>query len=44
MMVLFSASTTRDAAFAFYNRVAAGEFGTSQHRLLLVPAKEAKAR
>jgi hypothetical protein len=44
MLVLFTSSTTRDAAFAFYNRVAAGEFGTSQHRLLLVPAKEAQAR
>lgn len=44
MLVLFSASTTRDAAFAFYNRVAGGEFGTSQHRLLLVPAKEAQRR
>ena len=44
MLVLFGRSTTRDAAFAFYNRVAGGEFGTSQHRLLLVPAKEAQAR
>ena len=44
MLVLFGASTTRDAAYAFYNRVAGGEFGTSQHRLLLVPAKEAQAR
>jgi hypothetical protein len=44
MLVLFGASTTRDAAFAFYNRVAGGEFGTSQHRLILVPAKEAQQR
>ena len=44
MLVLFGTSTTRDAAYAFYNRIAAGEFGTSQHRLLLVPAKEAQAR
>ena len=44
MLVLFGRSTTRDAAFAFYNRVASGEFGTSNHRLLLVPAKEAQKR
>ena len=44
MLVLFGPGTTREAAYAFYNRVAGGEFGTSQHRLLLVPAKEAKAR
>ena len=44
MLVLFGPGTTREAAFAFYNRVAGGEFGTSQHRLLLVPAKEARAR
>ena len=44
MLVLFGSSTTRDAAFAFYNRVAAGEFGTSKHRLILVPAKEAQRR
>jgi hypothetical protein len=44
MLVLFSAATTRDAAFAFYNRVAGGEFGTSDHRLILVPAKDAQRR
>ena len=44
MLVLFGAATTREAAYAFYNRVAGGEFGTSQHRLLLVPAKEAQRR
>ena len=44
MLVLFGSSTTRDAAFAFYNRVAGGEFGTSKHRLILVPAKEAQQR
>ena len=44
MLVLFTSSTTRDAAFALYNRVAAGEFGTSQHRLILVPAKEAQTK
>ena len=36
MLVLFNVATTRDAAFAFYNRVAGGEFGTSKHRLILV--------
>jgi hypothetical protein len=44
MLVLFGPATTRDAAFAFYNRVAGGEFGTTNHRLILVPAKEARAR
>ena len=44
MLVLFGSATTREAAYAFYNRVAGGEFGTSQHRLLLVPAKEAQRR
>ncbi len=44
MLILFGAATTRDAAFAFYNRVAGGEFGTSNHRLLLVPAKEVQRR
>jgi hypothetical protein len=44
MLVLFGRSTTRDAAFAFYNRVACGEFGTTNHRLILVPAKEAQQR
>ena len=44
MLVLFGASTTREVAFALYNRVAAGEFGTSQHRLILVPASAAPAR
>ena len=44
MLVLFGPGTTREAAYDFYNRVAGGEFGTSQHRLVLVPAKEAKAR
>ena len=44
MLVLFGRSTTREAAFAFYNRVSGGEFGTSNHRLILVPAKEAQAR
>ena len=44
ILVLFGRGTTRDAAFAFYNRVAGGEFGTSQHRLLLVPAKAAQQR
>ena len=44
MLVLFGASTTRDAAFAFYNRVAGGEFGTSKHRLILVPANQAQRR
>ena len=44
MLILFGPGTTREAAFAFYNRVAGGEFGTSNHRLLLVPAKDAKAR
>jgi hypothetical protein len=44
MLVLFSSATTRDAAFAFYNRVAGGEFGTSNHRLILVPAKDAQRR
>ena len=42
MLVLFGPGTTRDAAFAFYNRVAGGEFGTSNHRLILVPAKDAQ--
>ena len=44
MLMLFGASTTRDAAYAFYNRVAGGEFGTSKHRLILVPAKDAQER
>ena len=44
MLILFGRSTTQDAAFAFYNRVAGGEFGTSNHRLLLVPAKEVQRR
>jgi hypothetical protein len=44
MLVLFGPSTTREAAFAFYNRVAGGEFGTSNHRLILVPAKDAQKR
>ena len=44
MLILFGRSTTRDAAFAFYNRVAGGEFGTSNHRLLLVPTKEVQQR
>ena len=44
MLVLFGSSTTREAAFAFYNRVAGGEFGTSNHRLILVPAKDAQRR
>ncbi len=44
MLILFGASTSRDAAFAFYNRVAGGEFGTSGHRLVIVPAKEVQQR
>ena len=44
ILILFGASTTREAAFTFYNRVAGGEFGTSEHRLLIVPAKEAQQR
>ncbi len=44
MLVLFGASTTRDQAFAIFNRVSGGEFGTSDHRLIVVPAKEAQAR
>ena len=42
MLVMFGSGTAREAAFAFYKRVAGGEFGTSNHRLLLVPAKEAQ--
>ena len=44
MLVLFGASTTRDQAYTLYNRVAGGEFGTSDHRLIIVPAKEAQTR
>lgn len=44
MLILFGRATTRDAAFALYNRVAGGEFGTTRHRLILVPAKEVQAK
>jgi hypothetical protein len=41
IMVLFDAKTTRDLAFSFYNRVAKGEFGTTDTGLMIVPANAA---
>ncbi len=41
MLVLFDASTSRDLAFSFYNRVSKGEFGTTGTGLMIVPASEA---
>ena len=41
ILVLFDASTSRDFAFSFYNRVSKGEFGTTGTGLMIVPASEA---
>jgi len=38
VMVLFSQITTREAAFAFYQRVSKGEFGTTDTGLMVLPA------
>lgn len=42
LMVLFDSTTTREVAFSLYNRVAKGEFGTTDTALMIVPASEAK--
>lgn len=41
MLVFFGPNTSRNQAFAIYDRVSKGEFATTKTSLILVPAKEA---
>jgi hypothetical protein len=44
IMVFFDSKTSRDLAFSFYNRVAGGEFGTTDTGLMIVPANAAQKK
>ena len=44
IMVFFDSRTSRDVAFGFYNRVAKGEFGTTDTGLMIVPASAAQKK